>query len=68
MDWTTKTGGVACNLTVADLQTYFVVAGDDQAPVRDMYSPDAGKASRHEEVSRALMTRCAPFDPSPLMR
>jgi hypothetical protein len=35
IDWATQAGGVAYNLTVADLHTYFVVVGDAEVLVHN---------------------------------
>ena len=40
MDWATRTGGIAYNLSVADLHTYFVVVGDQPALVHNTCKPD----------------------------
>jgi hypothetical protein len=46
IDWATQTGGVAYNLTVADLHTYFVVAGDSNVLVHNSCRPNLGNLKR----------------------
>ena len=40
IDWATQTGGMAYNLTVADLHTYFVVVGEEELLVHNECNPD----------------------------
>jgi RHS repeat-associated protein len=40
IDWTTRTGGLAYNLTVTDLHTYFVAVGDADVLVHNTCNPD----------------------------
>jgi hypothetical protein len=40
IDWATQTGGMAYNLTVAELHTYFVVIGADDVLVHNTCRPD----------------------------
>jgi len=49
IDWATRTGGIAYNLTVADLHTYFVVVGDEPVLVHNTCGKPSETLSRQRQ-------------------
>jgi hypothetical protein len=59
---------MADNLTVVVPHITVVGVGDHEVLVHDTDNSDTENDGRNEMVSRARITQCAPFDPSPRMR